>query len=84
MAMDRLSVMSRTTAGSEWARATALDTSLVSYAASGNEQVLETCYRWKLSAHLALTPDLQWIRRAGGDRGAPAFTAVGPRAAVGF
>lgn len=69
---------------SEFARATSLDTSLVGYAASGNEQILETYYRWGLSDHFELTPDLQWIRRAGGDRNAASFTAVGVRAAVSF
>ena len=69
---------------SEFAQATQLDPTLVGYAASGNEQILEAYYRWKLSDHLELTPDLQWIRRAGGDRGAPSFTAIGLRAAVGF
>lgn len=68
----------------EWARATALDTSLAGFAASGNEQVVEAYYRFKLSDHLELTPDLQWIRRAGGDRNAPSFTALGLRAAVSF
>ncbi|MFO1340745.1 MAG: carbohydrate porin [Burkholderiaceae bacterium] len=68
----------------EWARATALDSSLVGYTAGGNEQVLEAYYRWKLSDHLELTPDLQWVRRVGGDAGAPDFMAVGLRAAVGF
>lgn len=68
----------------EWARATALDTSLVGFAASGNEQLVEAYYRFKLSDHLELTPDLQWIRRAGGDGSAPPFTAVGLRAAVSF
>ena len=57
---------------------------LAGYAASGNEQILEASYRWKLSDHLELTPDLQWIRRVGGDAGAPDFMAVGLRAAVGF
>lgn len=69
---------------SEWARATSLDPGLVGFAASGNEQILEAYYRWRLSDQLELTPDLQWIRRAGGDRGAPSFTAVGLRAAVAF
>ncbi|MBT9594555.1 MAG: carbohydrate porin [Vitreoscilla sp.] len=68
----------------EWARATALDTSLVGFAASGNEQVVEAYYRFKLGDHLELTPDLQWIRRAGGDGSAPSFTVVGLRAAVSF
>ena len=45
--------------------------------ASGSEQVVEAYYRFKLNDHLELTPDLQWIRRAGGDRNAPAFTALG-------
>ncbi|WP_374568867.1 carbohydrate porin [Ideonella sp.] len=69
---------------SEWAQATALDTSLVGFAAHGNEQIVEAYYRWKLSDHLELTPDLQWIRRAGGNADAPGFMAVGLRAAVGF
>lgn len=69
---------------SEWKQATSLDPTLVGFAADGNEQVLEAYYRWKLSDHLELTPDLQWIRRAGGDGDAPAFMAVGLRAAVGF
>jgi hypothetical protein len=68
----------------EWARATALDASLAGFAASGSEQVVEAYYRFKLSDHLELTPDLQWIRRAGGNGSAPSFTAVGLRAAVGF
>jgi hypothetical protein len=68
----------------EWAAATRLDTSLVGFAARGNEQIVEAYYRWKLSEHLELTPDLQWIRRAGGDADAPDFLAVGLRAAVGF
>lgn len=68
----------------EWARATALDPDLAGYPASGNEQVIEAYYRWKLSDRLELTPDLQWIRRAGGDGGAPSFTAVGLRAALAF
>ena len=68
----------------EWAQATALDTSLVGFAARGNEQIFEAYYRWKLSDHLELTPDLQWIRRAGGNSDAPSFMAVGLRAAVGF
>ena len=69
---------------SEWAQATSLDASLVGFAAHGNEQIIEAYYRWKLSDHLELTPDLQWIRRAGGNGDAPAFMAVGLRAAVGF
>jgi hypothetical protein len=67
-----------------FARATALDPTLAGYAASGSEQIVEAYYRFKLGEHLELTPDLQWIRRAGGDAQAPSFTAVGLRAAVGF
>jgi hypothetical protein len=69
---------------SEWANATSLDPTLAGFAADGNEQILEAYYRWKLSDHLELTPDLQWIRRAGGNGDAPSFMAVGLRAAVGF
>jgi high affinity Mn2+ porin len=68
----------------EFARATSLDPTLAGYTASGNEQILEAYYRFHLSDHFELTPDLQWIRRAGGDRSAPSFMAVGLRAAVGF
>jgi high affinity Mn2+ porin len=69
---------------SEWKQATTFDPTLVGFAADGNEQILEAYYRWRVSDHLELTPDLQWIRRAGGNGDAPAFMAVGLRAAVGF
>lgn len=69
--------------GAAWRSATA-DTSLAGYAASGNEQIAELYYRLKLNEHLELSPDLQWIRRPGGDGLAPMVRVFGVRAALGF
>jgi high affinity Mn2+ porin len=54
------------------------------YQASGFEQQVELYYRYKLNKMVELTPDLQWIRRPGGDGSAPAITVVGLRAKIGF
>lgn len=51
---------------------------------SGQEQNLEAYYRFKLSEHVELTPDLQLIRRAGGDASAPLVKVLGLRTSVGF
>ena len=51
---------------------------------SGQEQNLEAYYRFKLSEHVELTPDLQLIRRAGGDASAPVVKVLGLRTSVGF
>jgi hypothetical protein len=69
--------------GSAWRDATA-DGSLAGYAASGNEQLVELYYRMKLNERLELSPDLQWIRRPGGDGLAPTVRVVGVRASFGF
>lgn len=69
--------------GSAWRDATA-DGSRTGYAARGNEQIAELYYRMKLNEHLEVSPDLQWIRRAGGDATAPAVRVFGVRAALGF
>ncbi|MBN8487393.1 MAG: carbohydrate porin [Burkholderiales bacterium] len=50
----------------------------------GQETNVEAYYRFKLNDHLELTPDLQWVRRAGGDPTAASFAVFGVRAAIGF
>lgn len=54
------------------------------YQASGTEKQFELYYRYKVNSHFELTPDIQWIRRPGGDGAAQAITVVGLRAKVGF
>src|SRR5512139_3804572 len=54
------------------------------YAASGAEQLAEIYYAWHANAHLALTPDLQWIFRPGADGASEHATIVGLRATLGF
>jgi len=54
------------------------------YEASGSEQQVELYYRYKLNDAVELTPDFQWIRRAGGDGSADAVKVVGLRAKLGF
>ena len=66
-----------------WRAATA-DGALVGYAAGGSETLAELYYRWKLNEHIELSPDLQWIRRPGGDGRAPALRVFGLRASVGY
>lgn len=65
-------------------RDTAADPTLAGFAADGAEQVAELYYRWHVNEHLALTPDLQHVRRAGADRDAKHITAVGLRALYAF
>lgn len=54
------------------------------YEASGNEQQVEMYYRYKFNDAVELTPDFQWIRRAGGDGSAEAVKVVALRAKLGF
>jgi hypothetical protein len=54
------------------------------YEAAGNEQQVELYYRYKLNDAVELTPDFQWIKRAGGDGDADAVKVVGLRAKLGF
>lgn len=54
------------------------------YQASGAEQIAELYYRFQLNDYLAITPDLQFIRRAGADRDADLVTAAGVRALYAF
>ncbi|MBI5786780.1 MAG: carbohydrate porin [Rhodocyclales bacterium] len=54
------------------------------YEAAGSEQSVELYYRYKLNDAVELTPDFQWIRRAGGDGDAAAVKVVGLRAKLGF
>lgn len=52
------------------------------YAASGSEQLAELYYRWQIGPKLELTPDLQWLRRLGGDAAARGGWVLGLRAKV--
>lgn len=54
------------------------------FAASGAERIAELYYRFRVNSRFELTPDLQFIRRPGGNGGAPDATVVGLRAKVGF
>ncbi len=54
------------------------------YQASGTENQFELYYRYKVNGRFELTPDIQWIRRPGGDSAAQAITVVGLRAKVGI
>ena len=54
------------------------------HAAAGHEQQLEVYYRYRLTKTLDLSPDLQWIRRAGGDPAAATIKIVGLRARLGI
>jgi hypothetical protein len=69
--------------GTAWQAATA-DTTLAGYAASGDERIAELYYRMRLNEHLELSPDFQFIQRAGGDGLAPSVRVFGVRASFAF
>lgn len=54
------------------------------FAASGTERIGELYYRFRVNKRFELSPDLQFIRRPGGNGSAPSVTVVGFRAKVGF
>lgn len=60
------------------------DASLVGYAATGTERIAEAYYRWRVNKHLDVSPDVQWIRRPGGNGSAPDVVIGGVRARIGF
>jgi hypothetical protein len=60
------------------------DGALAGYAASGTESIFELYYRWRINEHFDVSPDLQWIRRPGGDASAPTIFVGGVRARVGL
>ena len=60
------------------------DGTLVGYAATGTERIVELYYRWHVDDHLELTPDAQWMQRPGGDATAPGVFVGGIRARVAF
>jgi len=60
------------------------DGTLAGYAASGTERIAEIYYRWRLNDRFDLTPDVQWIRRPGGDASASDVFVGALRARVGF
>ncbi len=47
--------------------------------ASGVERLAELYYRWQLAPALALSPDLQWLRRLRGDAGVRGDWVLGLR-----
>ena len=49
------------------------------YAASGAEQVLEFYYRYRLNRQFEISPDLQYLRRPGGNPAADDILALGLR-----
>jgi hypothetical protein len=57
---------------------------LAGYEATGNETQLEVYYRYKLNGKVELTPDLQYIRRPGGNGAADPVKVLGLRAKVGI
>ncbi|NDY91572.1 carbohydrate porin [Ideonella livida] len=67
-----------------WTAATAADASLLGYAARGHERVGELYYRYQLNERIELSPDVQWIDRAGGQGDARRVVLTGLRASIGF
>jgi hypothetical protein len=67
-----------------WRDATAADSTLVGYSASGQERIAEVFYRWRLNEHLELSPDFQLIQRPGGDAAGKTARVFGVRASAGF
>lgn len=63
-------------------RAATADRTLAGYAASGTERIAEIFYRLRVNDHVELSPDLQWIVRAGGDASAPTIFVGGVRARI--
>jgi carbohydrate-selective porin OprB len=51
-------------------------------AASGAERIAEIYYRWRINEHFDVSPDVQWIRRPGGDGSASTVFVAGVRARV--
>lgn len=66
-----------------WREATA-DGVRIGYAATGSERLAELYYRWRVADALDVTPDVQWIRRPGGDAAAGHVLVAGVRARVAF
>ena len=50
----------------------------------GTERIGEIYYRFRVNNRLELSPDLQYIRRPGGNAAAPSMKVIGLRAKVGF
>ncbi|MBI3576133.1 MAG: carbohydrate porin [Gammaproteobacteria bacterium] len=54
------------------------------YQADGAERVAEVYYRWRLAKQFEITPDIQFVRRPGGDGTKPGIEIVGARAQLTF
>ena len=55
-----------------------------SFLPSGAEKVAEIYYRYRISAQFEITPDIQWISRAGANPQAGAVKVIGLRANVAY
>ncbi|HEX5372537.1 MAG TPA: carbohydrate porin [Aquabacterium sp.] len=66
-----------------WRDGTA-DGSFGTYAASGSERITELYYRVQFNEQLSITPDYQFVQRAGGDDSATQVHVLGVRATLGF
>jgi len=56
----------------------------IGYPASGSEQVVEIYYRYRLNRQFEISPDVQYIRRPGGNGGAGDILALGLRAQLTY
>ena len=54
------------------------------YQATGSERVVEMYYRYRLNKRFDVSPDVQLVRRPGGDAAAPNMTLLGVRAQLTF
>jgi carbohydrate-selective porin OprB len=58
--------------------------SIVGFNSSGAEQLLELFYRYRVNSYFELSPNLQYIRRPGGNPSASAMAAYGLRAQLNY
>jgi high affinity Mn2+ porin len=83
-AQDALGIAAGVLRTSDAYHARTADGSIIGYSATGTEQLAELYYRVRIGEHVDVTPDVQWIRRPGGDPAAPTIFVAGLRARVGF
>ena len=57
---------------------------LVAFNASGNEQIAEIYYRYRINSQIDISPNIQYISQPGGNQDASAMTALGIRAQLNF
>ena len=83
-AQDALGVAAGVLHTSDAYRDRTADARSAGYSATGTEQLAELYYRFRIGEHVDVTPDVQWIRRPGGDPAAPTIVVAGLRARLGF